>query len=122
MLAHIDESGYARPNEASPWNTLVALCPPESSSRDLSRWLYSTVRAVYPAINPQNYEIKASELLNRRQFEQSAGVGDALERPGRLGPGIPKSGRRSNGTPLRTCRNHWPATSVWMQHDRLGLQ
>jgi hypothetical protein len=69
MLAYIDESGYARPNDPSPWNTLVAVCIPETSSRDLSRWLHSTVRSVYPAIDPQEYEVKAASLLGRRQFE-----------------------------------------------------
>ena len=72
MLAFIDESGYARPKDPSSWNTLTAVCIPERASRDLSRWLFSTVRAVYPGTDPQTYEIKAADLLNRRQFQHSA--------------------------------------------------
>ena len=71
MLAFIDESGYPTPNDPSPWNTLTAVCIPEGASRDLSRWLHSTVRAVYPNVDPQQYEIKAADLLNRRQFMHS---------------------------------------------------
>lgn len=69
MLAFIDESGYARPKDPSPWNTLAAVCIPEESSRDLSRWLHSTVRAVYPNVDPQTYEVKAVDLLGRRLYE-----------------------------------------------------
>lgn len=64
MLAFIDESGYARPKDPSPWSTLTAVCIPEAASRDLSRWLHSTVRAIYPAIDPQEIEIKAAHFLN----------------------------------------------------------
>ncbi len=71
MLAYIDESGYPTPGDASPWNTLTAVCIPEHASRDLSRWLHATVRSVYPTMDPQTYEIKAAHLLNRRQFEHS---------------------------------------------------
>lgn len=71
MLAFIDESGYARPKDPSPWSTLTAVCIPEAASRDLSRWLHSTVRAIYPAIDPQEIEIKAAHFLSRRQFEHS---------------------------------------------------
>jgi hypothetical protein len=49
----------------------VAVCIPEGSSRDLSRWLHAAVRAVYPTMDPQTYEIKAADLLARRQFEHS---------------------------------------------------
>lgn len=72
MLAYIDESGYPTPGDLSPWNTLVAVCTPESASRDMSRWLHAAVRASFPATDPQVYEVKAATLLNRRQYEHSA--------------------------------------------------
>lgn len=68
VLVFVDESGYAQPKDPSPWWTLTALCLPESSSRDLSRRLYAKVRSVYPKSDASLFEVKASELLAKRQF------------------------------------------------------
>jgi hypothetical protein len=71
VLVFIDESGCAQPKDPSPWWTLTAVCVPESSSRDLSRRLFAKVRSVYPKSDASLFEVKASELLARRQFEGS---------------------------------------------------
>lgn len=118
ILAFIDESGYARPRDPSPWNTLVAVCVPESASRDLSRWLFSAVRAVYPNINPETYEVKAADLLARRQFEHSPErrrlVGELTDLVRRLPTSIfAVRARRPAATP------NWPAARVDPAHRLL---
>jgi hypothetical protein len=71
LLVFIDESGYALPTDSSPWSTLAAVCLPESASRDLTKRLHAKVKYVYPNLDPDTYEVKAADLLNRHQFERS---------------------------------------------------
>lgn len=115
MLAYIDESGYATPTDPSPWNTLVAVCSPEEASRDLSRFLHSAIRAAFPSTNPQLYEIKAANLLNRRQFEHSPERRRLVDDVTRILEEIPVSvfavlARRPAATPA------WPSLRVNPPH------
>lgn len=72
MLVYIDESGYPQPQDGNVWSTLTAICTPEKSSRELSRRLHAKVREVYPKVQADGYELKASVVLNRRQYEHMA--------------------------------------------------
>lgn len=72
VVSYIAHSGSAKPGDRSAWNTVVALCLPESASDELSAWRDSAIRTVYPNVDPENYEIRATRVLAQRRYEHTA--------------------------------------------------
>jgi Protein of unknown function (DUF3800) len=71
VLVFVGESGHPLPGDPNPWSTLVAVCVPETASRDVSRRLFGKTLRVYGGRDPDGIELKASKLLNRRQFDRN---------------------------------------------------
>lgn len=77
MLVFIDESGSIHPNDPSPVSTLLALCMPERVHRGASRQLYTIKKTVLGRDN--DYELKATELINERTFRRIAEKKEIVE-------------------------------------------